>query len=190
MAVAHTTALILQLRMAWPALAVIITSPAQCQHKYRQHCQTHSPWLFTLLALTAATCGVHALCLETLGAAMPETMTDLQQLQSIFSAQPWRQGCMGILAFVFRTRAHAGTAAAGKPSAPLPGRSAAGGNAPRVVVVTADCGEFDAQSGHSMAGRCDSRSKPRAKPMNAGVAAVDVNVSCTAEEAKATKPSG
>lgn len=34
-------------------------------------------------------------------------LQDLQQLQSIFTAKPWRQGCRGILAFIFRTRAAA-----------------------------------------------------------------------------------
>jgi hypothetical protein len=128
----------------------------------------------------------HIFLQETLGAAMPESMTDLQQLQSIFSAQPWRQGCMGILSFIFRTRAHAATAVRGKPTASLP-RSGAGNKA-NAVVVTAVCGELEAHSDHSIAGRCDSRSKPRAKPASTGTENIDIHVSCTAEEAKPTKP--
>jgi hypothetical protein len=115
-------------------------------------------------------------------------MTDLQQLQSIFSAQPWREGCGGILAFVFRTRAHAATAAAGKPTLAVAGRSAAGGGKAAAVLVTAVCGELNEQSDHSVAGRCDSRSKPRVKPLAGAVGVVDVSVSCTADEAKQMKP--
>ncbi|WIA32316.1 hypothetical protein OEZ86_003156 [Tetradesmus obliquus] len=151
-----------------------------------------SPVFLPYLIFGAISClaGLLVLLLpETLGAAMPETMTDLQQLQSIFSAQPWRQGCMGILAFVFRTRAHTGTSGAGKPASTLPsGSAAATSTKPPVVVVTAVCGECDAASDHSVAGRCNSRSKPRAKPSNGAVAAVDVNVSCTADETKPTNP--
>jgi hypothetical protein len=119
---------------------------------------------------------------------MPETMTDLQQLQSFFSAQPWRQGCLGILAFVFRTRAHAATAPAAAVQQAC--RSAAGVSNLKpaaAVVVTAVCGDFEEQSDHSVAGRCDSRSKPRSKPSD-GAAVVDVHVSCTAEAAKQMKP--
>jgi hypothetical protein len=77
-------------------------------------------------------CALPVVCSqETLGAAMPESMTDLQQLQSFFSAQPWRKGCSGILAFVFRTKAVSGIKAAASLPAKLAGDSRA------VIVVAA-----------------------------------------------------
>jgi hypothetical protein len=50
------------------------------------------------------------------------------------------------------------------------------------------CGDFEQQSDHSVAGRCDSRSKPRGKPSDGAVGVVDVHVSCSAEAAKQMKP--
>lgn len=42
---------------------------------------------------------------ETLGAAMPENVADLENLLSVFAAKPWRNGLSSLVAFVFRTRA-------------------------------------------------------------------------------------
>lgn len=42
---------------------------------------------------------------ETLGAAMPENVADLENLLSVFEAKPWRNGLSSLVAFVFRTRA-------------------------------------------------------------------------------------
>lgn len=55
---------------------------------------------------------------ETLGADMPETMDDMEQLLSAFTARPWRQGVGSMMAFVFRARAaprRAAAAAGGVP---------------------------------------------------------------------------
>lgn len=81
--------------------------------------QIFSPVFIPYVVFGSISCLAELLVLllpETLGAEMPESMADLQQLQSIFSAQPWRQGCMGVLAFIFRTRA----ATAGQPGAATP----------------------------------------------------------------------
>lgn len=44
---------------------------------------------------------------ETLGAAMPESMEDMKQLQSVFTAKPWKQGggWLAVLRYIVRTRA-------------------------------------------------------------------------------------
>lgn len=42
---------------------------------------------------------------ETLGADMPESMEDLEQLQSFFTAKPWQGGWWAMVTFLFRTRA-------------------------------------------------------------------------------------
>jgi hypothetical protein len=42
---------------------------------------------------------------ETLGAAMPENVADLENLLSVFAAKPWRHGLASLVSFVFRTRA-------------------------------------------------------------------------------------
>jgi hypothetical protein len=97
-----------------------------------------------------------AACLqETLGAAMPESMADLEQLQSFFAAQPWRQGCWGILSFMFRTRA----ATAGKPAASATGKIVTNS---RPVIVVSGYSSDDAQSDDSVSTGCNGKahSKP------------------------------
>lgn len=47
---------------------------------------------------------------ETLGAAMPENVADLENLLSVFAAKPWRNGLSSLVAFVFRTRARRASA--------------------------------------------------------------------------------
>jgi hypothetical protein len=85
---------------------------------------------------------------ETLGAAMPESIADLEQLQSFFAAQPWRQGCLGILSFMFRTRA----ATAGRPATSALGKDVADS---RPVIVVAGYPSDDAQSDDSASNGCD-----------------------------------
>jgi hypothetical protein len=108
----------------------------------------------TLLAFDIAV----AACLqETLGAAMPESMADLEQLQSFFAAQPWRQGCWGILSFMFRTRA----ATASKPPTSATGKVVIDSR-PVIVVSVSGYSLDDAQSDDSVSSGCNGKahSKP------------------------------
>jgi hypothetical protein len=91
---------------------------------------------------------------------MPESMADLEQLQSFFSAQPWRQGCMGILGFIFRTRA----ATAGKPATSAASKIAVNSR-PVIVVSTISRGSSqDALSDDSSSNESECKFQAHSKP--------------------------
>uniref|UniRef100_A0A383VWQ0 Major facilitator superfamily (MFS) profile domain-containing protein n=1 Tax=Tetradesmus obliquus TaxID=3088 RepID=A0A383VWQ0_TETOB len=129
-----------------------------------------SPVFLPYLVFGAISClaGLLVLLLpETLGAAMPETMADLEQLQSFFSAQPWRHGCTGILTFMFRTRAATATVVTAASAA---GKYAAD-SVPVIVVATTSRGSSqDALSDDSLSTGSEYNRTKYSKPADAAAA--------------------
>eukprot|EP00879_Flechtneria_rotunda_P009594 GHRR01010040.1.p1 GENE.GHRR01010040.1~~GHRR01010040.1.p1 ORF type:complete len:462 (+),score=137.43 GHRR01010040.1:992-2377(+) len=100
---------------------------------------------------------------ETLGAPMPETMQDLQQLQSMFSAKPWRQGLRGIFAFITRTRA---------ASAPADDSKATAGRSGAIMPIPKGgrgAGTDQRRSSHAIAIQTSPLTSPAAKQIKANV---------------------